>query len=68
MWAIQRSWLQPYTEELHNLYSSPDISVVIATRKRRAGHRFVAEMRNSFKNVVRKFEMTDHLGDLRKDG
>jgi hypothetical protein len=51
-------WRKLHNEELHNLYSSPDVTRMIKSRRMRsAGHvACMGEMRNSYKISVRKHE------------
>jgi hypothetical protein len=59
-------WRKLHNEELHNLYSSPNIIRMITSRRMRwAGH--VARMgkRNAYRILVRKPERKRPLGRLR---
>jgi len=63
---VVRVWRELYSEELHNLYLSQNMTWVIKSRKmRQAGHvARMKEMRNSFKMLVGKAERRDPLEDL----
>jgi hypothetical protein len=52
---VTRGWIKLHNEELHNLYSSPDILMIKPGRIRRARHvACMVEMRNSYKILVVK--------------
>jgi hypothetical protein len=52
-----------HNEELHNLYSSPNIGVIKSMRMRWVEHvACMVEMRNAYKLFVRKPEGTRPLG------
>jgi hypothetical protein len=53
---VTGGWKQPHDEELHNLYSSPDIIRVIKSRKMRwAGYvARMGEMINTYKRLAGK--------------
>jgi hypothetical protein len=55
---VTGGWRKLYNEELHSLYSSPNIITVIKSRKIRwAGHVVhMGEMRNAYKILVGKPE------------
>jgi hypothetical protein len=61
---VTGGWRKLHNEELHNLYSSPSIIIIIKLRRmRRAGH--VAQMgekRNVYRLLVRKPEGKRPLG------
>jgi hypothetical protein len=55
---VTRGWRKMHNEELHNLYSSPNIIRMIKSRRMKwAGHvSCMEEMRNAFKILVGKLE------------
>jgi hypothetical protein len=58
MEEVVGGWKRPHSEELHNLYNSPNIiRVVKARRMRCAGHMVhMGEMRNAYKILIVKPE------------
>jgi hypothetical protein len=62
MWKREegtRGWRKLYNDELHNLYSSPNIIRAVKFRMRWAGHvAFMGERRNAYKILVREPEET----------
>jgi hypothetical protein len=60
MEEVAGGWRRLHSEELHNLYTSPNIIAVIKSRKMRwAGDiSHIGEMRNVYKISVRKQEET----------
>jgi len=54
---VVRCWRRLHNEELHNLYASPNIRVVISSGIRLVGHvTDMGEMRNVYKILIRKPE------------
>jgi hypothetical protein len=52
-----------HNEELHNLYTSPNITGVMKSRMKWTGHRaHMEELRNAYRLLVRKPEMKRLLG------
>jgi hypothetical protein len=65
-----RGWEKLHNEELHNLYSSSNITGVIKSRKKKwAGHTsHMEEMCNSHKILVEKLEGKREFEDLNLSG
>jgi hypothetical protein len=62
---VTGGWRSLYSEELHNLYASPNI---IRARIRWAGHiAGIGEMRNAYNNLVGKTEGKNHSKDVDTD-
>jgi hypothetical protein len=64
------AWSRLHNEELHNLYSSPNIIRVVKSR-RMLWVGYVArmgEMRNAYKVLSKNLKGGDHEVDLRVDG
>jgi hypothetical protein len=61
---VTGGWRRLHNEELHNLYTSPDIIMVIKSRKMRwAGHVVqMGEMRNAYNILVGKSEVKRPFG------
>jgi hypothetical protein len=59
-----------HNEELHNLYTSPNIIRVIKSERMKWARHIarMGEVRNAYKMLVRKPEGRDHLEDLGMDG
>jgi hypothetical protein len=67
---VAGGWRRPHNEELHNLYSIPDIVRMIKSRRMiRAGHvARMGEMRNAYKILIGKPEGKNHSEELGVDG
>jgi hypothetical protein len=67
---VKGGWRKLRNEELHCLYSSPNIIRVIKSRRMRwAGQKVrMGEMRNAYKILVGKPEGKNHSEDLGVDG
>ena len=67
---VTGEWRKLHTEELNDLYSSPNIIRLIKLRKMRlAGHvACTGERRGVYRFLVGKTEGRDHLEDPRIDG
>jgi len=60
-------WRRLHNEELHNLYTSPNIRVITLRRIRGAGHvARMGKMRNAYKTLVGKPEGKRPLGRPRR--
>jgi hypothetical protein len=55
-----------FLEELHNLYSSSNIIMVIKTRKMRLAEHVacMGEMRNAYRILNVEYEGRDYMGDI----
>jgi len=55
---VAGSWKKLHNEELHTLYSSPNVTSMIKSRRmREMGHvACMEEMRNAYRNLVRKLK------------
>jgi hypothetical protein len=64
---VPGGWKRLHNEELHNLYASPNINVVIKSRKMRWAERVecMGEIRNAYKILVRYPEGKRQLGRSR---
>jgi hypothetical protein len=67
---VTGEWLKLHNEELHNLYSTPNIIRQIKSRRMRLEEHEarVGEERNVYKFLVLKSEGRDHLEDRGVDG
>jgi hypothetical protein len=66
---VTGGWRILHSEELHNLYSSPDIRVMKSRRTRWVGHVVrMRKMRNACSVLVRRREGKNHSEDLGVDG
>jgi hypothetical protein len=65
-----RGWRRPHNEELHNLYDSPYIILVIKSRRMRwTGHvSHMGEMRSAYRILVANLKGRYHVEDLGVDG
>jgi hypothetical protein len=63
--GVMGGWRKMYNEELHNLYSSPNIIRIIKARRMRwAGHvARMGEKRNMYRLLVGKSEGKNHYED-----
>jgi hypothetical protein len=65
---VTGGWRRLHNEELHNLYSSPNIIRVIKFRMRWTEHvAHMGEMRRAYKNLFRKPKGRHHFEDLSID-
>jgi hypothetical protein len=66
--GVTGGWRKLHNEELHNLYSSPNIIIIIKSRRMRwAGHvARMGEKRNVYRLMVGKPEGKRSLGRLRR--
>jgi hypothetical protein len=64
------AWRKMHNEELHNLYSSPNInSKIRSSRMRWVGHvMYMGEMRNLYRILLHILKVRDHLEELGIDG
>jgi hypothetical protein len=66
---VAGGWRKLHNEELHNLFSSPNIIRVIKSRRmtRMVHIAHVGKIRNAYKILVGKLRGRDHLEDLSRD-
>jgi hypothetical protein len=67
---VAGGWRRLHSEELHNLYTSPNIVMVIKLRRVKcAGHvARMGEMRNAYKIFIRRPQRKRPLGRPRRRG
>jgi hypothetical protein len=67
-WEVTGEWKKMHSEELHNLYSSPSIIIMMKSRRMRwTGHvARMEEKRNAYRLLVRKLEGKRPLGRQRR--
>jgi hypothetical protein len=68
--GVAEDWRKIHSEELHNLYASPNIIKVIKVRRMRcAGHvARMVDMRNAYKILLENLKGRDYAEDLGVDG